>query len=375
MAFLMMLFPSLLLALLFFVAESAVTVCPKRGSIAEGVKYHHDGQCDRAAYNQFKADLGRHAKQRAYQRVGGVRTVPNEKTVTCPAGGVRVNMKDEHTPNIGHDVVWFVENRASSPVVVSFVNANGVEVSARNPKISPAIADPSAHLKPNAWMAVYAFEGHEFVVREVLKSGMAGNVLLQHRAGLIPVGVNTVHLTCPDEDLEPMVVDEDDEEVLSPVFQRTPTKVHRPCNTMDVGFRNTAACPLHGYYVTGEGNSCQEEFKFHLGVAAETFDYIHDWESQTKYEGSFIGHTFHFRLASNHAVLVDTITLQPTIVTDCPVSSAAAIAVEHEHVGIMAPIQGAEWFNSTQLSDMEFPESFSNSTMGITFGKPVARTI
>ena len=368
----MIIISCLTLASLVLAAESAVTVCPKRGSIAEGMKFHHDEQCDRAAYNQFKANLGRHAKQRAYQRVGGIRTVPNEKTVMCPAGGVRVNMKDAHTPNIGHDMVWFVENRASSPVVVSFVDSNGVEVSARNPKISPAIADPNAILKPNAWMAVYAFEGHEFVVREVLKSGVAGNVLLQHRAGLIPVGVSAMHLACPEEDLEPML---EDEETLSPVFQRTPTVIHRPCNTMDVGFRNAASCPLHGYYVTGEGESCREEFKFHLGVEAQTADFIHDWQSQTKYEGTFIGHTFHFRLASNPTVLVDTITLQPTIVTDCPVSSAAAIVVEHDDVGIMAPVRGAEFFNSSQMFDMQLPEGLCNSTMGITYGKPVARTI
>jgi hypothetical protein len=328
------------------VSAAAVTVCPKKGSIAEGIKYHDNQVCNRDAYNAYKANVGRYDRLQAYKKVGGISTVPNQKTITCPVNGGRVNMQDVHTPNVGFDTVWFVENHASTPVVVSYVNAQGVEVSARNPKISPATADPTAILRPSEWMAVYAFEGHEFVVREVLKSGIAGNVLLQHRAGLIPIGANfaTAGMSCdPSNDIEPMI----DETTTSPVFRRTPTQTDRPCNTMDIGFRNVAACPLHGYYVRGEGDKCTEKFKLHLGVESMTTDFLQDWTSATKYEGTFVGHTFHFRLASNPTILVDTVTLQPIYVTDCPVSSAAAVVSESNSVDMMAQIGNVEFANTT----------------------------
>lgn len=38
----------------------------------------------------------------------------------------------------------------------------------------------------------------------------------------------------------------------------------------------------------------------------------------TKYEGSYIGHTFVARLASNPKVVIDTYTLEPTRIIDCP---------------------------------------------------------
>lgn len=306
-------------------ANAAVTVCPKQGSIMEGLKYHSDTQCDRAVYNQFKCGLNRHLAYQKYKDVGGISQVASQKTVKCPAQGAVVNMKEPHASQTGMDTVWFVENSASTPVVVSYRNEQGLEVSAKNPKISPAVGDPNAVLAPGRWMAVYAYEGHEFVVREVLKTGVAGNVLLQHRAGLIPVGTHADALECPEPDVEPMV-----NNTVAPQFARTKSQVHRPCNTMDVGFRNTAGCPLHGYYVSGEGESCREQFKFHLGVETVVPDFMWDWLSQTKYEGTFIGHTFHFRLASNPAVLVDTITLAPVVVTDCPLGNAVAAPVQQQ---------------------------------------------
>lgn len=43
-----------------------------------------------------------------------------------------------------------------------------------------------------------------------------------------------------------------------------------------------------------------------------------DWASSTKYEGSFIGHTFVARKADDPSVVVDKFTLQPTRIIDCP---------------------------------------------------------
>ena len=63
---------------------------------------------------------------------------------------------------------------------------------------------------------------------------------------------------------------------------------------------------------------CKEMFKFHLGLEDNTSDYMHDWESRTKFEASFMGHTFVARLASNPNIVVDSYTLQPTEIHDCP---------------------------------------------------------
>lgn len=38
----------------------------------------------------------------------------------------------------------------------------------------------------------------------------------------------------------------------------------------------------------------------------------------TKFEGSYVGHTFVARLASDPKVIIDTFTLQPTRIVDCP---------------------------------------------------------
>jgi hypothetical protein len=322
------------------VDAGAVTVCPKAGSIQKGLRYHHDGLCDRAEYNQFKNALGRPSRYQSFKAIGGVSTVPSEKTVKCPAGGAPVDLRESQKPAAGLDTVFFFENASSGPIVISFVDEFGMEHSARNPAITPATADPEAYVAPGGFMAVYAFEGHQFIAREVIKeTGLAGNVLLQHRAGLIPVGTYAVGLDCPDVDIEPVV---ENTNVRAPEFRRTPPAVHRPCNTMDIGFRNESPCPLHVYYVSAgtDPNSCSESFKFHLGVESVVPDFHWDWQSQTKFEGSFIGHTFHFRLASNPTILVDTVTLSPVVVTDCP-KSATPVTVAVHGQAVPIPIGAA----------------------------------
>jgi hypothetical protein len=47
-------------------------------------------------------------------------------------------------------------------------------------------------------------------------------------------------------------------------------------------------------------------------------DFMWQWDSGTKFEGSFVGHSFAFRSAANPSLLVDKVTLQPTRVVDCP---------------------------------------------------------
>jgi len=267
----------LLMALLASSSSStnaAVTVCPQAGSLQHGLQYHSDTTCDRASYNQFKCSLNRAQKIAAFRAAGGAAAVPNQATRKCPAAGARVDLKESDEEVTGLDTVWFVENHASTPIVLAWLRPDGVEASAQNADIVPAIRDPQAILAPGAWMAIHTMEGHQFVARTVLKSGAVGDVLLQHKAGLIPVGQCAENLECPVADMEPMRNETRAEE-----FARTPPATMRPCHTMDVGFRNVAGCPLHAYYVRGEGDSCGESFKFHLGVQqTDLDDYMWQWQ-------------------------------------------------------------------------------------------------
>ncbi|KAL3914709.1 MAG: hypothetical protein SGILL_005992, partial [Bacillariaceae sp.] len=139
---------------------------------------------------------------------------------------------------------------------------------------------------------------------------------------LVPIG-NPYDYPCDASlpDIEPF---DPDTGATSAPFQRSVAPEVRPCNTIDVGFRNQVGCPIHVYWanqledIPEEGFSCGEKFRFHLGTKPAPQDFFEDWNSITKFEGSFIGHTFVARLASDPSVVIDTHTLQPTRVIDCP---------------------------------------------------------
>lgn len=109
-------------------------------------------------------------------------------------------------------------------------------------------------------------------------------------------------------------------------YARVPTPQERKCNVVDVSFRNQAGCPLHVYWASGmgmedvpdSGFACGEKFRFHLGTKPATQNYMEDWDSATKFEGSFIGHTFVARLASDPNIVVDSYTVETTKIVDCP---------------------------------------------------------
>jgi hypothetical protein len=50
----------------------------------------------------------------------------------------------------------------------------------------------------------------------------------------------------------------------------------------------------------------------------------------TKYEGSYIGHTFVARLASDPKVVIDRYTLEPTRIIDCPNLKQQVEVASHE---------------------------------------------
>merc|ERR1712176_696651 len=106
-------------------------------------------------------------------------------------------------------------------------------------------------------MPIYSFEGHVFHLRTLTQDGTQGDLVMQHRIGLIPVGQHLAsQLVCGREDPEPVVEEitetNEKEIVREEAFAREAPQILRPCNTMDIGFRNMAGCPLNGYYILAE---------------------------------------------------------------------------------------------------------------------------
>jgi hypothetical protein len=275
----------------FFVTDEQVTAgmdptCPTVQHY--DAPYHKDTACDRAQQNLFKDAYNRDG---IYARLSatGPDSVPSQHTGFCPQ---TVTALTNSKASTGFDTVWLVENTASTPVVVAFMmeQADGTykEVSAFDNKISPPNHDPKAILLPNQWKSLQTHEGHVFHVREINKDGSMGQVLLQHRVGLIPITNKYGHeLNCDplDPDVEP-VVEVAGELDRDPNFARAIPVPMRACNALDVGFRNQVGCPLNAYYTgmyslkgaakprgslrigdyaNGEGHtskSCHEVFKF-----------------------------------------------------------------------------------------------------------------
>jgi hypothetical protein len=280
-------------------------------------QYHDEDRCAILPKAFAEAKQTR-SEQYATLRDGatGATMVPNQQTVICPR---EVQNLENPSAIKGFDTVWIVENTASTPIAIAWVT-DGQEWSPWHPDVKPQ-DDPDCILKPGEWKAVPTFESFVYHARELTEEG-PGNILLQHRAGLVPLGNkngNPCDASLPDvEPITPETAERKEE------FARTPTHGVRRCNTIDLGFRNQVGCPLNVYWagnieeVPDQGFNCGEHFKFHIGTKPATQDFMHDWESSTKFEGTFIGHTFVARLASNPEVVIDSYTLQPTRVIDCP---------------------------------------------------------
>jgi hypothetical protein len=127
--------------------------------------------------------------------------MPEERTWTCPpeeeeedegGAGLVVDTAAEHE-RLGHPTRWVVYNRASGPVIVSRVNAAGVEVPAtttttttttgnnnKSSSSSFAVWPRGPILLPGSMAVVEGRAGHVFVIREyeeVLVSDFVESVL------------------------------------------------------------------------------------------------------------------------------------------------------------------------------------------------------
>jgi hypothetical protein len=352
-------------------------------------KYHVDTTCDRVAHNSPAYHSKRRARYQELRKVG-LSQIPNQVTVVCPQEPIYLATRGGQ---VGQDTTWLVENKSSGKVVVAYVH-DGKEYSAMNSNISPPQADSESILQPGEWKSISTFEGHVFYVREILADGSVGNILLQHRAGLIGF-TNRFQkkLDCDDlEDVEPIVqVQRQDLSTSSPDHSKTTTAPYKTtapehnnglviksvvsqtitstiasntnpetevqihpnykrspapstgerCNIVYQGFRNLQSCPLNVYYTGMQPAAhgpmeCNEEFKFHLG--AEDGNDARKWQDNTKFESTFVGHTFVARVASNPDIVVDTFTLQPTEIHDCPGLKQepilAVIEIERVQLGV-----------------------------------------
>ncbi|CAB9520217.1 expressed unknown protein [Seminavis robusta] len=159
-------------------------------------KYHDPRLCERLGGSSFAEEI-KHDRQVSFERLRHTKThpkVPDQQTVVCPT-----NVQPLALPGqaMGMKTVWMVQNTASVPVVLSWVAPDTLrEFSAMDASIAPPQADPNAIVPPGSGAILYGYEGHVFYARELLADGSAGNVLIQHRLGWIPVGAAAQNLTC-----------------------------------------------------------------------------------------------------------------------------------------------------------------------------------
>ena len=337
--------------------------------VAHHAVFHADSVCNREEYTNFKNSLRRRDKYQFFKQEGYA-TVPNQETRICPRvvtnQGVNVNSVSTTAETsvknaIGYDTTWFLKNDASTAVVVALVHPDsGAEVSALNEKIAPPQADSNAIVQPGDTKVIHTFEGYAFVVRSVYPDGSTGDVLLQHRAGLIPIGAHAQQLACPSTDPEPLIEVTTQTAptkapevtvVLDPEFERRPVQQFKECNMVELGFRNLANCPIHGYYV--QPGTCKESFRFHLGTNDRPpYDFQYDWTSSTKFEASFVGHSFVFRSAFS-AQEVARITIEPVVVTDCP-DLKEQVYESSRQLDILERVWGLEGVNNTKMDLADF---------------------
>jgi hypothetical protein len=343
----------------FTAGAAAGAVCPPIQRILNK-GYHDDDMCNVQYFNEYKENVRRDITFQSLKSEGGAARVPNAKTVTCPQGEpvVMHEQGGSKATRQGYDTTWFVENTASVAVVLIWVDPDtNQEFSAVDSSIAPPIADPRAILKPGEWKAVWTYEGHVFYARALdPETGQAGNIVLQHRTGIHSIGEGVTGLSCPEADVEPLEVEAiTGVPVRAAAYARTdlPHGMTRQCNQIDIGFRNAANCPLNGYWIPPQGvdtaptasntlttASCPtEEFKLHLGMEAITPNFHHDWQSNTKFEGSAIGHSFAFRLASNPSILVETVTLGPTKIIDCPNRQQETVDIQIIADRVIVPVR------------------------------------
>lgn len=257
---------------------------------------------------------------------GALSLTHEQKTVICPE--VAQNLYEGHV-QYGAQTRFILKNTASDPVVVTYVHRNGTEYSAANAHFFPAFRDPDAMLASGVSKVFSVHEGHVFHVRDT----ETGELLMQHRAGLIPVEnkYNRQIPSCPDSESIDPVEDEDGFRTMRKFPQWKPSQVDQFNEDveLDIGYKNNvrsesgAPCPINLFFVRKDDNGRRrppqflERFSLLLGGNKMATCQDEQWDAETKYERTFLGHEFVARLAHDDSVVVDYITVEPIKVQDC----------------------------------------------------------
>jgi len=332
---------------------------------------HRNYACDRAAQNAIlnqRQTLADAAPEEDMTPDTVYLHLPEEKTFACPMDAeidnniINTNSVNVNGGSLGHHTKWILYNEATTPIILTQVNALGLEVSAIDHSTYPAHSNTAVYphgpiVLPGKMAAIEGRQGHTFIAREYkemapldamhhadqasfnsFKSvlprtlsylpqetrfetskkvahvlGQPGRVLMKHRMGNIFVK-NQSGASCP-------AVTEDEAET----SQRNDSArdTDPDCNVLRKSLINKVGCPVDVYWSPQnkvEGFSC-EVFSNHLGplesyLTRDTRDLDASY-SPLKFENSYNGHSFTARMAHDQS-LVARIDLSHDTVRDCP---------------------------------------------------------
>lgn len=304
----------------------------------------------------------------------------DEKTVICPESAQ--NLHEGHI-QYGMRTRFLVKNTASDPVVVAYVNEDGSEVSAANFKISPPQLDPESVMAPGEIKLFGVQEGHVFHLRDAF----SGELLMQHRAGLVPIENRYNHeIDCPSDTYTESDIPEytEDFRILRKFQQWKPIAVDTSTQGIEwpVGFHNTivskdgAQCPVNLYFVKRQDQNPRrkpnyvERFSAHLGTHQLSTGEEEAPNAAIKYETTYAGHQFAVRLAHDESVVVDYINMAAIQVADCSnkkktdatIKSAAHASAVIIPVGAPSSVHTDIMDRSGNLVEVLVPTEQSNDT-------------
>jgi hypothetical protein len=270
--------------------------------------------------------------------------IPDQKTIFCPA--VPQDLYADR-PHYGIRTRFVIKNTASEPVVVAYVDENGAEYSAANYRITPPLADPEAILEPGVTKVFAVNEGHVFHVRDPA----TGELLMQHRAGLLSIENNYDHeIECSAEDEAKTETIDSSPRILRKFQNWKPANIEQYTQQVSIhtGFRNTIKssrdgrqCAVNVYFVKKQSRNPHrkpnyiEKFSFHLGANNFVMD---QWDSMTKHETTFLGHEFAVRLASNDNIVVDYLSVEPIRVHACANKKKQTVKATAHSGAIVIPV-------------------------------------
>ncbi|KAL7533882.1 hypothetical protein ACHAXR_008047 [Thalassiosira sp. AJA248-18] len=354
--------------------------------------------------------------------------MPEEKSWVCPldtteeavvnnGGGnnnlINVNAKGNTYAGAttGHPTRWILHNEATTPIVLTHLNALGLEVSAMDFSTYPAHANTAVYpngpiVLPGQLAVVEGRQGQLFIAREykevtpmdamaddtadgnhhhswssfksVLPStlsflpqqtryetnkgvwhvlGSPGRVLMKHRMGNIYVK-NQFGAVCPE-----LMGGGSGGGGGDVGLSGNPKDMDPDCNVMRKAFINKVGCPIDIYFAPQnkvEGYNC-ETFTKHLGpldpflLSDTTTRDIDGHNSPLKFENTYNGHSFVARM-SHDQTLVARIELDHDVVKDCPEPNkrgGAGVEVRVDErllQGVPMPVNASESSNAWFVS-------------------------